>query len=673
MVSDIIKPKTNMVNNAEQHYTSFHEIKPILTINEVILSDETNISDYELTTSKDVERKAVEVKKVNPLSRFIKKLDRYVDKVENFLQQYSNNEFKNINDKKILFESEKSRQKLYKYQAKSLLKKVREKEETEEKESVNLVDNPDLGAKLASLLGLSAVAAGGIIPPGGTEIYKEVVGEGEFAIQETATQAPAWIPFPKGTAGLVFTSGYKWRWGRQHKGIDIASASEGKPVITPITGVITEAGFDSGGYGYKVVVKSGQVQMLFGHLMNQPPVRSGQNVVAGTVIGYLGNTGRSTGPHLHWEVIVNGSHVDPSAWTRSNPPSTSTAGANSNLNAPPQEPPNHPSRGDFDGKVKNNESEGGINFTRKIMVGEAGKEFVIPISQMSLFAQGMIEEKIKSLTMMDYMQNIKHPNIGFVTENGQSQETFASGAVVIPFNQNHYTSAKKLKSLFPQAKDYHIAAAMGNFETESTGMYPNRYQGDYSTPPTWKKPGSGPGRGIAQWEVDHAGNNYNGRWSQGIKKFGPSLFTNITKQLDFVKWELDSNTRYLPFGNATKKHWLESKDLVSATKNFLEGYEAPSIPHMEQRIARAFSFNRNMKKLLSVPSKPTVKKEDKNIFQKVWDSITSPKKTTASLNDIDQTTQMEVAKSYRDKFSFEGTTNEIIAFYKPTVYYSEEA
>ena len=64
--------------------------------------------------------------------------------------------------------------------------------------------------------------------------------------------------------------------------------------------------------------------MLFAHL-NEISVRENQNVTAGTQIGTLGSTGRSTGPHLHWEVRVNGSAVNPAEWTKTNSPDAISA------------------------------------------------------------------------------------------------------------------------------------------------------------------------------------------------------------------------------------------------------------------------------------------------------------------------------------------------------------
>jgi murein DD-endopeptidase MepM/ murein hydrolase activator NlpD len=105
------------------------------------------------------------------------------------------------------------------------------------------------------------------------------------------------------------TSGFGWRWGRMHEGIDI-SASTGTPIRAAAAGSVIVAGW-SGGYGNLVVIDhGGGVSTAYGH---QSAIGSGvgQTVAQGQVIGYVGSTGNSTGPHLHFEVRINGSPVDP--------------------------------------------------------------------------------------------------------------------------------------------------------------------------------------------------------------------------------------------------------------------------------------------------------------------------------------------------------------------------
>lgn len=96
-------------------------------------------------------------------------------------------------------------------------------------------------------------------------------------------------------------AGYSPSRGRIHAGRDIAIDS-GTPVSVITDATITDVGFESG-YGYFVAyVDSNGIEHFYGHLREIPKVRKGQKFTAGTIIGYVGQTGRTTGPHLHWEV-----------------------------------------------------------------------------------------------------------------------------------------------------------------------------------------------------------------------------------------------------------------------------------------------------------------------------------------------------------------------------------
>lgn len=106
-----------------------------------------------------------------------------------------------------------------------------------------------------------------------------------------------------------FSSPFGYRWGRLHAGIDIAN-DEGTPIRAAMAGRVTYTGWYSG-YGYTVVIKHGQgYETLYGHLSDYI-VENGQYVNAGQVIAYMGNTGNSTGPHLHFEVHINDQPVNP--------------------------------------------------------------------------------------------------------------------------------------------------------------------------------------------------------------------------------------------------------------------------------------------------------------------------------------------------------------------------
>lgn len=116
-------------------------------------------------------------------------------------------------------------------------------------------------------------------------------------------------------AGLVWpvlgpvTSPFGTRWGRMHEGIDIAAPS-GTAIRAAAAGSVIYAGW-LGGYGNLVVLDHGNgLATAYGH-QSSVAVGTGQSVAQGQVIGYVGSTGHSTGPHLHFEVRVNGVPVDP--------------------------------------------------------------------------------------------------------------------------------------------------------------------------------------------------------------------------------------------------------------------------------------------------------------------------------------------------------------------------
>lgn len=116
------------------------------------------------------------------------------------------------------------------------------------------------------------------------------------------------------TANFRYTSGFGRRWGRMHEGIDMAG-----PVGTPIQatgdGVVTFAG-RSGAYGNLIKISHELgTETRYAHL-NRIHVKVGDRVSQGERIGDMGNTGRSTGPHLHYEVRMNGRAVDPMSFIK---------------------------------------------------------------------------------------------------------------------------------------------------------------------------------------------------------------------------------------------------------------------------------------------------------------------------------------------------------------------
>lgn len=117
----------------------------------------------------------------------------------------------------------------------------------------------------------------------------------------------------------LLTSGYGWRWGRMHSGIDIA-ADVGTPIYAAASGVIEYAGWNSGGYGNMVEIRHADGSMTRYAHMNALYVQEGQRVGQSEQIGEMGSTGYSTGPHLHFEVhpVASGGAVNPMAYLPAN-------------------------------------------------------------------------------------------------------------------------------------------------------------------------------------------------------------------------------------------------------------------------------------------------------------------------------------------------------------------
>jgi murein DD-endopeptidase MepM/ murein hydrolase activator NlpD len=136
-------------------------------------------------------------------------------------------------------------------------------------------------------------------------------------IRSAQSSSPV-VPGPTGepsAAGFIWpvhgvlTSGYGWRWGRMHEGIDLA-VPVGTPVVAAAAGTVIVAGW-LGGYGNLVVVDHGNgLSTAYGH-NTSVTVGVGQFVAQGQLVSYSGSTGHSTGPHVHFEVRVNGTAVDP--------------------------------------------------------------------------------------------------------------------------------------------------------------------------------------------------------------------------------------------------------------------------------------------------------------------------------------------------------------------------
>tara|TARA_A200000113_G_C8866059_1_gene354838 strand:- start:478 stop:2415 length:1938 start_codon:yes stop_codon:yes gene_type:complete len=644
----MLKAKTKMIERDSEAFASevfavADNITPIAiaSVDSILKLEDTE--DLQVVPEQKVKQLIVENKSTNPMSKFFVRLGTYLDSMENFLSEMHSNYMKAVEQKRSLYGLEDSDQKRKTARAKRTARKLAVNKFLNSFKfsgKQDLYDMP-LGLMVANFLKggfddrIADQAESIVIVP-----YKPVAGQLK-AKGETEDEF---------VSGYKLTSAYGHRWGRMHGGVDI-----GVPIGTMFAlkkkSVIKFVGYQdpddpSVGYGLLVDawVPSLGKMFRFGHL-SEVAVEKGDNVAAGKVLGKSGNTGLSTGPHFHIEVHPE---VRPDY-----------GGEN------PMPYIDYVIAGD---EMMEQKSEGSIERVGRVMVGEAGAEFVIPMSQMPIFAQLMMEEKIKSLNPSYRTAYGRFDNLGVERQSGFTNTMMAAGGITI--NNNHRIAAKRLTSYFPTAEPIHIAAAMGNFETEAPGLKPDTYQ--Y---------GGGPGRGIAQWETP-------GRWDTAVKMYGSNVINSLENQLKFVKWEMDTahvinGSPNLPWGYAAKKEWLKSGDISSATENFMEGYESPGVPHWTQRLANAVSFLDEMPKMLGKTERPKTPPRDPRVQEQIEKNLRdrntmSPEDFfgtkpvfSSSLNSIPGNEQMQIANETQEQFSFDNAKGEIVALYQPTVYYTE--
>jgi murein DD-endopeptidase MepM/ murein hydrolase activator NlpD len=153
-----------------------------------------------------------------------------------------------------------------------------------------------------------------IQPAANAAVHNEELAKGaafaeERAQREARLQQPLYVMPTKG----IFTSNFGYRWGVLHAGIDLAN-SIGTPIFAVSDGVVIDAG-PTAGYGMWVKLRHADGTItLYGHV-NTTLVGVGQHVMAGDQIATMGNRGNSTGPHLHFEVLLGGTErIDPVPW-----------------------------------------------------------------------------------------------------------------------------------------------------------------------------------------------------------------------------------------------------------------------------------------------------------------------------------------------------------------------
>ena len=186
--------------------------------------------------------------------------------------------------------------------------------DTESSETVLAADSSSMQGGATIETTSSGVQLVTVTPAANAAVHNEELARGvafaqERADREARLQRPLFV---KPTNG-IFTSGFGYRWGVLHGGIDIAN-SIGTPILAASDGVVIDAG-PTAGFGMWVKLRhSDGTVTLYGHV-NTVNCNIGERVMAGDQIATIGNRGNSTGPHLHFEVLLNGTNrTDPVPW-----------------------------------------------------------------------------------------------------------------------------------------------------------------------------------------------------------------------------------------------------------------------------------------------------------------------------------------------------------------------
>ncbi len=169
-----------------------------------------------------------------------------------------------------------------------------------------------------ALIPETRTTAPGVALQGNDTQFKELFASWEGLEQKAPSASGVSIPSSNPLQRGYMSSGYGNRTHpvlggrRKHNGVDIA-APTGTPIYATADGMVSRAGWFSS-YGKYIAIEHGaNMQTRFAHL-SRIAVADGERVRKGDLIGYVGSTGRSTGPHLHYEVRIGGKSVDPTQY-----------------------------------------------------------------------------------------------------------------------------------------------------------------------------------------------------------------------------------------------------------------------------------------------------------------------------------------------------------------------
>lgn len=656
----MIEAKTKIVpSNSEasspEYFVIGNEITPVREASASYIINTDFSEQQQIVPETQVKRLVVQNKETNPLNKFFNRTSSYLDSLQSFLGQLVESYKLAISQKKSIYASEESEQKVRTQRSKRTFRRLSKSARSRTSGATGL-DDTSLLLAVATAYGLDLADTAVTSVTNlftNKKVFKDIAGKRDYTMGQGQNlgSRPAWIPFPKGTKGLVFTSGYGQRTmggvSRLHSGIDIAGAV-GTPIITPITGVITRSNVVSG-YGKMVTVRAGEIEMDFAHL-DSMTVEIDDQVKAGTKIGELGNTGRSSGPHLHWNVLMNGNMVDPAQWTRDNQPDM--------------------------------ESEGGINLS-KIMVGEAGAEFVVPMSQMQIFADLMMKEKIKSI-LPEYYIAKSLTDLGVKRQSGFSNIMMGEGGIAKGIEW--IKEEEGISSLIP-GKNKYVKPSWPEWKnvTDSTVFHA------YET-------GVANDRTTIGW-----GFTFLDEITKGNRAVFPGMTMTKKEADELLEYQVRDyhdnylDTKYFPkFKYFTPKqqagvilYGFNQPYFWKSAPAFSKAIEDGNLREASEQVGRGLPTREKIERMLlrSGPLQivgPGIVGEKKVGPGKVGagmpfipdltiDKFFNPGKygDQSSLNSIPDSNQMAIASETQEEFSFGNSKSSIVALFKPTVHYQE--
>lgn len=187
--------------------------------------------------------------------------------------------------------------------------RAKQMEKKLEQEKIKAFDDDELASNIASQLNnLSARVKYQLNSY--NEVGKLIKNQGEKLASIPAIQPVSNRKLNRIASGFGFRIDPVYGTPKMHKGLDF-TAPQGTPIYATGNGMVRFAGKDDGGFGNHVKINHGYgYETLYGHMV-RIKVRSGQRVKRGEIIGWVGSTGKSTGPHCHYEVHINGNEVNP--------------------------------------------------------------------------------------------------------------------------------------------------------------------------------------------------------------------------------------------------------------------------------------------------------------------------------------------------------------------------